>query len=264
MPNLEVWNTTYSYRGDGVNRYMFPCLRILDIESCPKLRLEPCPPKAEDWIIRRSDGVISSSWGESVSHASASSSSSPLVTTLKIRNSEVPMHKWRLLCHLPALPHLEISDCSDLTSSPEILPEWLLGDRAALQKLTLDSSEVDTFQEVAKHLTSLQSLKLWCCKRMTTLPQWVGELVCLEQLSLLWCDDLYNLQEIMGCGTSLKRLYIEHCKGMESLPDSIQLLTKLEMLHIAACPGLERWYESEENKMKLAHIKEMKIVPVLF
>ena len=66
MPNLEVWNTTYSYRGDGVNRYMFPCLRILDIESCPKLRLEPCPPKAEDWIIRRSDGVISSSWGECV------------------------------------------------------------------------------------------------------------------------------------------------------------------------------------------------------
>ena len=51
MPNLEVWNTTYSYRGDGVNRYMFPCLRILDIESCPKLRLEPCPPKAEVWTI---------------------------------------------------------------------------------------------------------------------------------------------------------------------------------------------------------------------
>jgi len=39
MPNLRVWRTTYSYRGDGVSRYMFPCLRILEIGSCPKLRL---------------------------------------------------------------------------------------------------------------------------------------------------------------------------------------------------------------------------------
>ena len=30
MPNLRVWRTTYSYRGDGVSRYMFPCLRVLE------------------------------------------------------------------------------------------------------------------------------------------------------------------------------------------------------------------------------------------
>jgi len=39
MPNLRVWKTTCSYSGGGVSRYMFPCLRILEIGSCPKLRL---------------------------------------------------------------------------------------------------------------------------------------------------------------------------------------------------------------------------------
>jgi len=41
------------------------------------------------------------------------------------------------------------------------------------------------------------------------------------------------------------------------LPESIQQLTKLEILEISECPALEQWCESEENKMKLAHIKEM-------
>ena len=91
---------------------------------------------------------------------------------------------------------------------------------------------------------------------MTALPQWVGDLVCLEQLSISWCDNLNNLQEIMACRTSLKELCISNCKVIESLPESIQQLTKLEILEISECPALEQWCESEENKMKLAHIKE--------
>jgi len=206
MPNLEVWNTTYSYRGHGGSRYMFPCLRTLDIESCPKLRLEPCPPKANEWTIWRSDGALSSSWGESASYTSASTSSSPLVTTLKIHDSELPMHQWRLLCHLPALPNLYVSHCSDRTSSPEIILA----------------------------LSSLQSLSVHR-GHQSQLPEWLGHL------------------------TDIQKLCIGNCEGIESLPESIQQLTKLEILEIFECPALERWCESEENKMKLSHIKEMKI-----
>jgi len=132
-----------------------------------------------------------------------------------------------------------------------------LGHLTVLQKLTLYGFEVDVLQEVAKHLTSLQSLEVRYCQRMTALPQWVGDLVCLEQLSISWCDNLNNLQEIMACRTSLKELCISNCKVIESLPESIQQLTKLEILEISECPALEQWCESEENKMKLAHIKEM-------
>jgi len=138
------------------------------------------------------------------------------------------MHQWRLLCHLPALPNLYISDCSDLTSSRESI--WAL--------------------------SSLQSLSVHRGYQ-AQLPKWLGHLTALQKLSISWCKNLNNLQEIMACRTSLKELCISNCKVIESLPESIQQLTKLEILEISECPALEQWCESEENKMKLAHIKEM-------
>jgi Leucine-rich repeat (LRR) protein len=197
MPNLKVCNTTYSCSGDVVSGYMFPSLRTLLIHGCPKLRLKPCPPKeAEEWTIEESDGVISM-WGESTSDTGASTSSSPPVTKLTIQGCKLPMHQWRLLHHLPALPELCIKDCSDLTSSPEINRAQLL--------------------------------------------DWLGHL------------------------TSLKKLDFWNCKNIESLPESIQRLTKLEKLCIAGCPSLQQWCETEENEMKLAHIKEkVGELPILF
>ena len=137
------------------------------------------------------------------------------------------MHQWRLLCHLPALPNLYISDCSDLTSSREII--WAL--------------------------SSLQSLSVHRGYQ-AQLPKWLGHLTALQNSSISWCKNLNNLQEILGHRTSLKKLCIRSCKGIESLPESIQQLTKLEILEISQCPALERWCLSEENKIKLAHIKE--------
>uniref|UniRef100_A0A453JGC6 NB-ARC domain-containing protein n=2 Tax=Aegilops tauschii TaxID=37682 RepID=A0A453JGC6_AEGTS len=55
--------------------------------------------------------------------------------------------------------------------------------------------------------------------------------------------------------TSLKRFQIKYCKGIRSLPDSIRKLTNLEYLAIDGCSTLRKWCESQENKMKLAHIR---------
>jgi hypothetical protein len=189
MQSLQVWNTMYS-------GYMFPSLRTLTICDCPKLRLKPYPPNADDLIIRHSEGLLSS-WGEPTSsHNGASTSSSPRVTCLTIQGCKVPMHQWRMICRLPALRDLHIIKCSDLTSSPEItralsslkflsvnscnlaqLLKWL-GHLTSLEQLELRNSEVEELQlqEVAKHLTSLQTLFLSGCNSMIALPQWVGDL----------------------------------------------------------------------------------------
>ena len=62
------------------------------------------------------------------------------------------------------------------------------------------------------------------------------------------------LQERLGELTSLKLLVLRDCIGITSLPESIQRLHRLE---INGCPGLVQWCKSEENNMKLAHIKEI-------
>ena len=129
-----MWLTTYSQGGDGVSKFMFPKLHVLEIQDCPNLRLKPCPHKAEkEWVIRGSDNVISS-WKESASQTTVSSPSSAPVTTLQVSDCKVPMHQWRLLHHLPALTQLRIYECSDLSSSPEMMQAL-----SSLRSLTLES-----------------------------------------------------------------------------------------------------------------------------
>jgi len=65
------------------------------------------------------------------------------------------------------------------------------------------------------------------------------------------------LPERLGDLTSLTVLVLHDCNGIKSLPESIQQLTCLFKLEIIDCPELVQWCKSEENKMKLAHIKDI-------
>jgi hypothetical protein len=105
--------------------------------------------------------------------------------------------------------------------------------------------------------------------------QWtlLHHLPALPELCIKDCSDLTSSPEInraqlldwLGHLTSLKKLDFWNCKNIESLPESIQRLTKLEKLCIAGCPSLQQWCETEENEMKLAHIKEkVGELPILF
>ncbi|XP_037438962.1 putative disease resistance protein RGA3 [Triticum dicoccoides] len=196
-----------------------PVLDALTIDQCAKLMIKPCAPRATVLRIIDSDNVLSS-WEESSSHRGASSSP---ITKLFVKNSKVPLHQWRLLHQLPALRSLTITGCSDLTTSPKIIQQL-----SSLVSLSFDQAELPRW---LAELTSLQDLRLSECRGMTSLPQWLGKL------------------------TFLKKLQVTCCKGIGSLPDSIQQLTKLEHLIIRDCPTLVKWCESEENKMKLVHIR---------
>lgn len=248
MHNLEEFNTACSIGEDGANELTLAKLEYLEIDNCPKLRIKPCPPRSVYWRISRADNVLLS-WGECASSTAASSSSSS-VSKLEVEYSELPLHQWRLLHHLHGLSDLTISDCNDLTISPQItraftsleslefrslekLPEWL-GELTSLRQLNLIFiHHLQELHENTRQLRQLQSLRLHFCNTSTSPPQWLGEL------------------------TLLKTLKITYCKGIISLPERI--LTNLQELYISNCPELYRWCKLEENRMKLAHIKEKSI-----
>lgn len=194
---------------------MFPKLTGLEIRYCAKLRIIPCLPRAVSLHIQASDNMLTS-WGESVSPTSSSSSSG--VTDLEI-----------IGC-LSSLESLSLKDCVLAE-----LPTWLV-ELTSLQRLTIDFPNLEKLDDSLRQLTGLESLTLWQCGSMTSLPQWLGEL------------------------TSLRELNMSNCQGIGSFPDSMQQMSKLERLYIYECTALVRWCESEENKMMLAHIRD-KIFP---
>lgn len=227
----------------------------LEIRDCPKLRIKPLPPRAKWLKISSSDNVLSS-WEEcTMSHTGASTSSSyPVNTTLVVERCKVPMHQWRLLQHLPGLTCLWITGCGDLTGSPETIqhisslkslylkhrdqqepPKWL-GELTSLQELQISwCGGLRKLHDNMRQLTELQSLELYGCNSITSLPHWLGELASLKKLGMWDCDVI------------------------NSLPEGIQQLTNLQELEIRRCPELQRWCKLEENKTKLAHIKDKRI-----
>lgn len=159
------------------------------------------------------------------------------------------------------------------------LPNWL-GHLASLEDLTVRCHQVKAPHDGFPHLTRLRSLCLSMFVSMTTLQPWLGTLASLQRLEISICENLNDLPESIGrltslkhldirscysitslpesigCLTSLERLRIRYCDGITSLPESIQQLTKLKTLDIDDCEELEEWCKTEENKAKLAHIKE--------
>ncbi|CAM0948543.1 unnamed protein product [Alopecurus aequalis] len=223
MESLEEWNTAYVSDEEGTNELMFPKLETLTIEQCAKLKI-PCLPRAKSLSIEDCDNVLSS-LRESTSQHSGGTSYSP-ITDMHVNDSKVPLHQWKLLHQLPALRSLTINHCSDLNVSPEIIQHL-----SSLRSLTLKQQDQSELPIWIVELTYLQELSLFNCRNMTSLPQWLGQLASLEKLE------------------------IDHCWEIMSLPDSIQLLTNLIVLQVRSCPTLWDWCESNENKMKLAHIQ---------
>ena len=142
-------------------------------------------------------------WGESTSDTGGSTSSSPPVTELTIQGCKLPMHQWRLLHHLPALPQLSIRDCSDLTSSPKINPAL-----SSLKCLSVNGcNELAQLPEWLRHLTSLKKLDITGCKNIESLPESIQQLTKLEKLSISCCPSL-----LQWCETKENQMKLAHIK----------------------------------------------------
>ncbi|VAI11539.1 unnamed protein product [Triticum turgidum subsp. durum] len=252
MKSLEEWNTSSWSGEDSVNELMFPKLEKVYISYCPRLRIKPHLPRAASWSVVRSDSVLISC-GDSVAHTDASSSSSPVSTRLEVSGSNLPLHQWSLLHHLPAHSDLDIYGCSDLAGSPEIIQAL-----HSLKALKLNMADSEELVEWFADLTSLQHLTLWEYKKLEQLPANMRQLTQLESLSLYGCQRMTSLPEWLGELTSLRKLEILWCFAIKTLPESIQQLSNLQQLKILGNPELRKWCAEDENKAKLAHTESDK------
>uniref|UniRef100_M8BR71 Uncharacterized protein n=1 Tax=Aegilops tauschii TaxID=37682 RepID=M8BR71_AEGTA len=241
MANLEEWNTSYSCAEVHV-------IQTLEIHNCPMLRMKPPLPKAKSWKISDSDNVLSS-WNHcTVSHAGASSCS-PITTTLSVQRYRGP-HQWRLLQHFPRLSSLSVIR-GDLNSSPEIIGHLSsLRTICLSQELSIDDNRVlRSLPASLQQNSSIQKIQISDCPELE-------DVIVESQEGAMKLTHSQESECVLP--TSLRELKISHCQGIKSLPEGIQQLTNLQSLVISSCPELRQWCESEENKMKLAHIENMK------
>ncbi|KAI5015889.1 hypothetical protein ZWY2020_059428 [Hordeum vulgare] len=166
------------------------------------------------------------------------------VCMLEINSSDNVLSSWGE-CRMSSTPECASSSSSSFSSSVSTIhtlavgyselpmQQWrLLRHISGLEALTIESCpDMIVSHDIIPHLSSVKHLTIIRCN-ISSLPHWVMDLTGLEELSIVYCE------------------------GIRSLPEGIQQLTKLETLYITECPDLQKWRESEENKMKLAHIKD--------
>ncbi|KAG2557228.1 hypothetical protein PVAP13_8NG243600 [Panicum virgatum] len=133
---------------------------------------------------------------------------------------------------------------------------------AATKKLYVECCEAPLHHwNLLRHLPGLMHLDITGCSDLTCsstdLLQYISS---LETLTVKDCKNgTVGLPETLGELTSLKELKVLNCNGIKTLPESIQQLRFLRLLTINGCPELVQWCKSEENKMKLAHIKQIRL-----
>ena len=131
---------------------------------------------------------------------------------------------------------------------------------AATTMIRVENCEAPLRQwSLLRHVRCLEWLYIEGCSDLTcsSTDDLLRCLRSLKTLCVIDCNSIVALPESLGDLTALKKLEVMDCKAIKNLPESIQQLTCLQRLEINRCPDLVQWCKSEENNMKLAHIKQI-------
>ena len=109
---------------------------------------------------------------------------------------------------------LKIEDCADLESI--LLPHE---------------------DDVCAPCTSLQSLRIKRCEKLSHLPNTLQTLISLEKFEVLSCPNVMYFPSLQGVAPFLRTLQIS-C-GDEVFPSGLQSCTSLSELRISECPNLK-------------------------
>ncbi|KAL6327862.1 hypothetical protein AAG906_026540 [Vitis piasezkii] len=237
--NMSEWE--YWEDWSSSTESLFPCLRELTIDNCPKL-IKKIPTNL------------------------------PLLTELYVDNC--PKLESTLL-RLPSLKELKVTKCNEavlrngteLTSLTELTVSGILGliklqqgfvrSLSGLQALEFSKCEEltclweDGFESKSLHChqlvslgCNLQSLKINRCDKLERLPNGWQSLKCLEKLEIADCPKLLSFPDV-GFPPKLRSLTFGNCEGLKCLPDGMMQNSSassnscvLESLEIKLCSSL--------------------------
>ena len=200
MRNLVEWTDAMEPTTTGM---VFPCLKNLTICYCEQLKSAPCHfPSLEELYISETNS-----------------------TTFEKISSK-----------LTTLTSLNISKISELAS----LPEQLLKNNSSLMSLSIwhcdDLVSLSPHGDVWGFYTSLRSLSISKCKKLSYLPDGMHTLRSLEEFEVCDCPNLRSFPSIKGVAILLRTLAIS-CSD-EVLPTGLQSCISLSLLVIKECPNL--------------------------
>ncbi|KAF3961410.1 hypothetical protein CMV_013969 [Castanea mollissima] len=200
MRNLVEWTDAMEPTTTGM---VFPCLKNLTICYCEQLKSAPCHfPSLEKLDIFETNS-----------------------TTFEKISSK-----------LTTLTSLNILGISELAS----LPEQLLKNNSSLMSLSIwgcdDLVSLSPHGDVWGFYTSLRSLYISNCKKLSYLPDGLHTLRSLENFEVRNCPNLRSFPSIKGVALLLRTLAIS-CSD-EVLPIGLQSCISLSSLEIDECPNL--------------------------
>ncbi|KAM5557025.1 putative disease resistance RPP13-like protein 1 [Rosa sericea] len=211
-----------------------PCLQVIRIWSCDSLlhfakyQIPPSLRRIEIWECEKLKSLI-----EKEEVVVDGSCSSYCLEYLEIRKCPSLLS---LLCkgQLPrSLKELLIRGCGQL----ELITERFLDDTCQLEEIYItDCPNLKSLPEGLCHLTNLQSLSIWDCQSLVSLPRltvW-PRVMSIEDCEKLEVADL--LRDMMH-SNNLEVLTIDYCEGLTttSFPPN---LTSLEIYKIKNCKAL--------------------------
>ncbi|KAM4105759.1 hypothetical protein ACB094_04G016800 [Castanea mollissima] len=222
MRNLVEWTDAMEPTTTGM---VFPCLKNLTISDCKQLKSAPCHfSSLEELFISETNS-----------------------TTFEKISSK-----------LTTLESLHIEGISELAS----LPEQLLKNNSSLMSLRIwrcdDLVSLSPHRDVWGFYTSLRSLEISGCKKLSYLPNGLHTLCSLEEFSVSNCPNLRSFPSIKGvallrslaisCSDEVLRIGIESCISLSSLEidecpnlisiPNLQDLHSLSSLKVRSCKRL--------------------------
>ncbi|CAL9116045.1 unnamed protein product, partial [Musa acuminata var. zebrina] len=254
MPEWEEWSWT-------AGRQLFPCLRKLEIERCPKLkRLPPLPPPLKSLSLCKV-GCPN------------------LLSMTEIKDVDILLP--------PSIQVLRLFDCGNLG---KLLPGCLHNLTSLIQLEIGDCPSIESLPETSLlHLKRLESLSIWHCDELRSIDG-LRVLESLSELTIKLCpklllnegneqvegssvtelciDDtaLFKVsllrrtlpsvraltisnfhrvtmsdeeEQLLRSLTALRVLEFEDCKNLQSLPTELHALPSLWLLSIIGCPEIQ-------------------------